>query len=334
MQIPPSQHTVGMKKGWRISVIIGLSLLGLVLVVVALIYFWPLQSKTLQTSPIEQLTYQQAVDRVTTLNQQETAEGVLSNCHSKLHTHGAKTTKAVVILHGVTACPKEFAGLAQKFYDNGYNVYVPLTPHHGLPNNREHGKVTAKELTDYVTTSLNIATGLGDERGVIGLSGGGMLATWAAEYRPDVKHLLMLSPFYEPATAKAPKWLLPLLYVLYGKHILPDRFVEPSSPGDAAFSYAALANYGIVSKNIQPDHAAPGLKTIGLVTSSIDDQIDLDQAKQIPARLAKASSLSLQQTVLPADWHIIHDIVDQDSGVVAAHKDYLFDLYFNHYEGS
>lgn len=254
---------------------------------------------------------------------------------NRSYTHGNRTAKAVVMFHGVTACPAQFADLAQYFYDKGYNVYVPLTPHHGLPDGREHSKVTAKELVDYVTESVNITSGLGDERGVAGLSGGGMLATWAAEYRPgpDVKHLLVLSPFYEPATAKAPKWQLPFLAVLYGKHILPDKFIEPATPTDAAFSYYALANYKIVMKNLRADNVANGLTTIGIITSEGDDQIDLPLAQSLPGALANKNQLELLSYSIPKDWNIGHNVVDPSDSNVAAHQAFLFDLYFNFYEG-
>jgi carboxylesterase len=322
-----------MRKGLRIFMIIIASLIGLALIAVAVIYFWPFTSHNLKTSKVETLTYQQAMDRIAALNQQETADGVCDTCHSKLYTHETKTAKSVVMLHGVTACPEQFTDLAQKFYDSGYNVYVPLTPHHGLPDGREHGKVTAQELVNYATQSLNITAGLGDETGAIGFSGGGVLATWAAEYRTDVKHLLVLSPFYEPASSQAPKWQLPFLYFLYGKHILPDKFVEPATPTDAAFSYSALANYGIVTKNLKSDSFAPNLTSIAVVTSDGDDQIDLALAKKIPEDIAKVESLTFRQTALPTDWHIGHNIVTPDDSAIAQKKDYLFNLYFNYYEG-
>ena len=46
--------------------------------------------------------------------------------------------------------------------------------------------------------SLDLATGLGDEVGVVGISGGAAPATWLTVHRP-VARLLALSPFYAPS---------------------------------------------------------------------------------------------------------------------------------------
>jgi carboxylesterase len=238
------------------------------------------------------------------------------------------------MLHGVTACPNQFDGLAKVFYDAGYNVYVPLAPHHGQVDKKEHGKVTAQELVDYVNSSMTLGTGLGEELGVVGLSGGGMLATWASEYRPEVSRALLLSPFYEPAAEQAPKWQLPFLSVLYGYRILPDRFIEPANPDEAAFSYSALANYFILTKNLKKSPDNLPLKSLAVVTSDSDDQIDLTMAKEIPQNIAaKNQQMTFLETTLPAEWDVGHDIVSLENKNVASRSQQLFNLYFNAYEG-
>lgn len=314
-----------------VAVIVG-GLLTLAALAAAILYLWPLQNSALQTAKTETFSYDEVVQKIDAINKAERDEGVSDDCQSKLYSHGKKTDKSVVMLHGVTACPKEFGVLAEKFYQNGYNVYIPRVPHHGLANNREHGKVTAEELVSYTNDAVNIVAALGNETGAVGLSGGALLATWAAEYRSEIQHALLLSPFYEPAISQAPKWQLKPLYVLYGKHILPDMFTVPGNPEDAAFSYAGLANYGIVYSNLKADAKAPGLKTLGLVTSEKDDQVDLDLAKKIPEDIAKANNLTLRQKVLPASLGVRHDIVGLDEDGVTENKDYLYNLYFSFYE--
>ncbi len=322
-----------MKQPIKIILVILASLLGFALLLVALIYFWPVTSKHLQTGTSEQLSYQAAIERADATAQKDKEDGTIEGCASRLLTHGHKTAKAIVMFHGVTACPHQFEALAQVFFDAGYNVYVPRTPHHGLANVRQHGLVTANELVDYANASVTITSGLGDEIGAAGLSGGGMLATWAAEYRPEVTRLLALSPFYEPASAKAPKWQLPFLNTLYGKGILKDRFIEPATPQDAAFSYHALANYNIVTQNLRTQPSGLHLKSIAAVTSGSDDQIDLDLAKKIPAKIADSNGLKLLLQDLPADWNVKHDIVSTDNKAVEKYRDRLFPLYLDFYEG-
>lgn len=322
-----------MSRPLKIIAITITSLIAIALLVVVLIYVWPSRSTYLQTGTVRSISYDESIKHYSDVVTAEKARGVLAGNTTQLLTHGSKTAKAVAMLHGVTMNPTQFSGLAKKFFDAGYNVYIPLTPEHGTANGDNHGKVTAKQLVDYANDAVTTTTGLGDEVGVIGLSGGGMLTTWAAEYRPEVKRVLMLSPFYEPAVAQAAKWQLPFLRVLYGHHVLPDTYTARAHPDDARFSYSALANYMIVEQNLKSTPTVPSLQHISLVTSASDDQIDLDLAQQIPQKIADTNNLELQATSLPADWHVGHDIVNLKNKEVAARQDTLFTLYLNSYEG-
>ena len=71
--------------------------------------------------------------------------------------------------------------------------------------------------------SLDLATGLGDEVGVVGISGGAAPATWLTVHRP-VARLLALSPFYAPSAEQSPAWQVKPVIVLYGYRLLPDHF--------------------------------------------------------------------------------------------------------------
>ncbi|HEU4333668.1 MAG TPA: hypothetical protein VFT32_04175, partial [Candidatus Eisenbacteria bacterium] len=57
---------------------------------------------------------------------------VNGDCLPRLLTHGGKTERAVVLLHGFTNCPKQFDSLAAILYARGFNVYLPRMPRHGL----------------------------------------------------------------------------------------------------------------------------------------------------------------------------------------------------------
>ena len=45
---------------------------------------------------------------------------------------------------------------------------------------RAHHRITAAELTAYAAESVNLAAALGDQVGVVGISGGAVLAAWLA----------------------------------------------------------------------------------------------------------------------------------------------------------
>lgn len=324
-----------MSKTLKIILITAGAIVAVLVLAAAIFYLWPMRSAELQRADVAPLGYDQAIAKAAELNTTEAKNGVTANCRSALRTHGAKTAKTVVMFHGITACTDQFKVLSDTFFEAGYNVYIPRAPHHGTDDPKLHANVRTSELVEFANLSLNIGRGLGEEMGVAGLSGGGMLATWAAEYRPDVQRLLVLSPFYEPATSQAPKWQLPLLKKLYGLRILGDRFSggdkDPSDPG---FSYYALANYLILTENLrsQPDGLA--LKSITAVTSGSDKDIDLDLAKSIPQDIADANNLPLRFVHLPEAWNAGHDIVNPEKSVgVREHQDVLMPLYFDLYEG-
>lgn len=232
----------------------------LILIAVAAIYFWPHESGELQAGTRETVSYAEALERVESQQQRDLDNSVTPECQSTLMTHGDRAEGAVVFLHGIRVCPSQFNELATYFFEQGYNVYIPVAPAHGTAVNQDHANVKAEELVDYLNESVTIATGLGGEVGVVGLSGGAALGTWAAHYRPEVERLLLLSAFYEPSTGHAPSWQLPFLKTLYGYHLLPDLFSTTTDPAAPGFSYRALAQYLILGDNYREDPTGLALK--------------------------------------------------------------------------
>lgn len=82
---------------------------------------------------------------------------------------------------------------------------MPRTPHHGTGNDAGLTNVTTNDLRSYVTESVTIAAALGDETGIVGISGGADLATWALQRSDVLSRGLLLSPFYAPSAEQAPR---------------------------------------------------------------------------------------------------------------------------------
>src|SRR5262249_8926071 len=116
-----------------------------------------------------------------------------------LMVHGARTPRAIVLLHGFTDSPRQFAALADSLYQSGDNVLVPRLPHHGEAgkNAKELAHVTAAELCRTADAAVDVAAGLGDSVVVVGLSVGATMAAWAAEHRPEVRRAVMIAPAFE-----------------------------------------------------------------------------------------------------------------------------------------
>jgi esterase/lipase len=76
-------------------------------------------------------TYADAVARIQAFQAREGAE-VNPLCRTALLTHGQWVERAITFLHGFTSCPKQFDQLGQRFFERGYNVFIPREPNHGL----------------------------------------------------------------------------------------------------------------------------------------------------------------------------------------------------------
>ena len=233
-----------------------------------------------------------------------------------------------MMIHGVSACPQQFADLGDTFFNAGYNVYIPRVPSHGLTDNKRHGEITIPAMAQFMNSSTSIISGLGDETGVVGLSGGANMATWITQYNSQtISRALLLSPFYQPSASETPSWKIPLLRNLYGRNILPDSFTGSN------LSYRALGKYIIIAKNYKSDLKAPGLKYVGVVTSENDTAIDKNLAVNIPKQMTVASGAKFQYYSIPTSFGIGHDIVALNQDEVKKHAAKLYPFYLDMYEG-
>ena len=113
--------------------------------------------------------------------------------------HGRRTARAVVLFHGLTDSPRQFADLADSLFADGDNVLVPRLPRHSIQNKdvRELKGLTPGELCRFADETIDVAAGLGDSVIVMGLSIGGTLAAWTAEHRPEVRRAIVIAPALE-----------------------------------------------------------------------------------------------------------------------------------------
>lgn len=116
-----------------------------------------------------------------------------------LLTHGKKTKHVLTIFHGYTNSPPQFIKLAMLFYHKGYNIYIPRLPKHGYKEKyyKKTDDMTATMLEDAANQHLDLSANLGDNIHVMGLSLGGVLATYAAQYRSDIASAFIISPFLQ-----------------------------------------------------------------------------------------------------------------------------------------
>lgn len=109
---------------------------------------------------------------------------------------GKRTARAVVLFHGFTNSPRQFRRIAEELHERGDNVFAPRLPYHGLRDGTVHelANLTAEQLRDHADTAIDIAQGLGESVIVAGLSLGGNIAAWSAQFRPEVARAVPISP--------------------------------------------------------------------------------------------------------------------------------------------
>jgi carboxylesterase len=119
-------------------------------------------------------------------------------CHPGLLTHGAKTAKVVVLLHGISSCPRAFVDFAPMLFAAGHNVVTLRMPENGYADRATDAlkRLTAEGLRDWGDLAVDIAAGLGDEVVVLGISAGGVVAGWCGQNRPEVARVVLVAPMF------------------------------------------------------------------------------------------------------------------------------------------
>jgi pimeloyl-ACP methyl ester carboxylesterase len=108
----------------------------------------------------------------------------------------------VVLVHGLTNCPKQWELFGWEAFRRGWNVLILRLPEHGL-GDRETGEIgsvshlralDAQKLARYGDRAVDLGRGLGRRTDVMGLSLGGTVAAWVAQERADVGRVVVIAP--------------------------------------------------------------------------------------------------------------------------------------------
>jgi pimeloyl-ACP methyl ester carboxylesterase len=268
---------------------------------VAGLYLWPLGHRKLRLAPASPLDFAAATEAAASITAAEAADPeVRPHSRSRLLSHGTRTARAVLLLHGYTMAPEQYDELAELFFARGYNVWIPRAPHHGTVDRRAHHRIEAGELTAYAQQAVTVAAGLGDEVGVVGISGGAVLATWLAQVRGDVvRRLLVLSPFFGPR--QGPAFAVRPLITLYGRRVLRDRVTA------RGYSLAAVTRYLTIVRSLPRPPRRTDLVSAAVAISPLDTVVDPAAAVRVPRRIARANGIDLRVYALPEALGVGHN---------------------------
>lgn len=122
-----------------------------------------------------------------------------------------RTDYAVVYLHGFAASHRESAPLTERLAGElGANAYLARLAGHGRTP-EALGEAEAGQWLRDAAEAMEVGQRIGRRTILVGISTGGMLATWAAahpEWRDGIAALVLISPNYAMADRRA--WILGL----------------------------------------------------------------------------------------------------------------------------
>jgi len=281
--------------------------------------------------------YESAMARFAQVQTQEEAEGTLNPvCCSKLLTHGNKTERVIILMHGMTNCPQQFVELAPIFYEQGYNVLIPRMPHNGLADTDTDDLryLKAAELRDSSNTIVDIAHGLGDHITFLGLSVGGLMAAWVAQYRDDVNKAVIIAPSFTigPRLGVGLSKIIMRLFL-----ILPNIMTQRLKPfkdgpdhnylGFATRGLGEMMRFGFSIYDTSKDTSAAA-QSVLVITNAADAAVN----NKIPLQVAKNWQINgleqLNTYEFDAKYKLIHDLIDpgQKQQNVAVSYPILLDL--------
>jgi carboxylesterase len=276
------------------------------------------------SQPHPATTYAEAMERFEKLSAQDDygANPVNLLCRSQLLTHGEKVERAVVLVHGIPNCPQQYAKLGPLFHERGLNVLIPRMPHHGYADRATHDLrlLTTEELRAFADETTDIACGLGEQVIYLGLSAGGILATWVAQFRADVAKAVVIAPALN--VAHVPARLNASL--IFAMNSLPDRYLKRSEAamaltppyvyyGQSSRAVGQLMQFGAYATRAARSNP-PAAQSVLVVTSAFDTVVDNVTIRLLVNRWRAHNAQNLTTYEFPLDQHIVHDMIDPVRG--------------------
>jgi carboxylesterase len=186
--------------------------------------------------------FEDSLKRINEISQEEEERGDLSLAgRSVLLHHDRQVKDAIVLLHGFTSAPQQFRELGSKFYQEGFNVYIPRQPFHGFADTStlDLKNYSAQVMVDFTAQVIDLAHGLGERVTVVGLSGAGTMAAWAGQNRSDVYSAGSIAPMLGAGfiPARLTKTLTKLLLRLPNFYMWWDPAQKADNPLTEDYQY-------------------------------------------------------------------------------------------------
>lgn len=233
-------------------------------------------------------SYDDALDRARKYMARDGAD-ILPQSRTALLDHGGRQMLAVVLFHGFTNNPAQYAELAPLLYKRGANVFVPRLPKHGEKDRLTNriARLTAEMLLASATEAVNLASGLGDRVAVLGISMGGSLAAYFGQFHEIAlavpvapEYALLKLPYPVSRAAAAVMQWLPDFFVWWDPRVREEQLPLTAYP---RYSTRALAQTLRIGEEVYGAAAQRGPRADRIVTvvNPADPAVNNTAAKRV-----------------------------------------------------
>ena len=239
-------------------------------------------------------------------------------CGTRLYTHGHRTERALLLLHGFTNCPQQFDALGKRFHNNGWNVLIPRYPRHGYTDrlSTSISELQSDNLLAVANQSATAAAGLGDRLTVAGLSLGGVLTGHLAQTHDNVERAVLIAPMFglkgipglglSALTRLAV--VLPNFFIWWDPKFKDRRGPVHGYPRFATHAYAAMFRAGTgVLKGASK--ARPRAREITVITNAAEPRLDNRLTYQL-VEAWRRQGAQVTTFEFPASDRLPHDMID------------------------
>ncbi len=263
--------------------------------------------------------YQEALACIARLKACED-DSIVPKSRLQLMTHGYKTKQVVVWFHGFTNSPAQFTRLGQLCYNQGANVLIPRAPCHGSKDrlNTFIARVTAERLAEYADACVDLASGLGEQITVGGLSMGGVMTAWLAQQRADVHRAIIISPAFGVKGVPTPltRLFIEVLLALpnffrWGDPVWMDFTSEPLHcyPRFSSRALGQILRLGYAVQ-VMARQGEPASPTIWMVTNANDASVNNEIANEVAQFWHENAVAALHTHTFLAELALGHDLID------------------------
>jgi len=266
-------------------------------------------------------SYEEALARIERIQAVESEISDLSpECSTVLMGHEEEVANVIVFLHGFTSCPDQFAALGKQYYDQGYNVFIPRQPRHGLQefDGAPLKGLTAEELAAFGTEMADIAQGLGERVIFVGLSGGGSITTWLAQERSDIDLAVPIAPFLGIGFIPRPltRSVTNLFMYIPDLHQWWDPVHKLENPFSAVYSYRGYYLHSLF-ENMRLGFVAeedarrikPAVGKIIVITNASDDSVNNEVVAEFEQLWLQHGEQFLQTFQFDKTLELPHDLI-------------------------